>query len=170
MGIAHSGKLFPTMKYDHVKDGRREGVIALVVATVSMGFLFSGLYFFLRIGFDSKVFFEITGVRLNSSLEYPGVSLLPTWNGKSLSRDPMIWRWWSKAAVLDGSIKLIDFWPGPQQKQGNTGFYDLATNPGEIPEQALVNEQLEKQMRKILSDWRERYENRIKSCPQDQNP
>jgi arylsulfatase A-like enzyme len=108
----------------------------------------------------------ITGVKLDASLDYPGVSLVPTWEGKLVSRDPMIWRWWSKAAVLDGSIKLIDFWEGPWgpwQKNGHPGFYDLETNPGEVPEQALKDKELENEMRKTLSDWRERYENKLKS-------
>ncbi len=106
-------------------------------------------------------FAEIAGVELNKDLEYPGVSLVPSWEGKSLSRGPMIWRWWSKAAVLDGQIKLIDFWEGPWQEQGNPGFYDLETNPQELPEQVLKNEKLEKKMRRVLAKWRKKYENKL---------
>ncbi len=47
------------MKYDHVKDGRREGLMALATATVILGFLFGFLYFFYQVGFKSKVFYII---------------------------------------------------------------------------------------------------------------
>jgi arylsulfatase A-like enzyme len=111
-------------------------------------------------------FAKLADAPIDLKLGYPGIVLIPTWEGKLLSRGPIVWRWRTKAAVRYGSTKYIDMWEGewkniPAQKPNEAGLYDLDANPQELTENAIRDPRKAREMANYVSEWRNRFENKL---------
>lgn len=111
-----------------------------------------------------RTFAELTGAEIDKKIEYPGISLIPTWSGESLARDTLVWRWRTKAAVRVGPYKYIDMWKGPDWNINpdlEVGLYNLDENPQELTDQSIHDNDLLEKMSEILRQWRKKYENQL---------